>query len=130
TRWAAAIAWSVAALILALVAGAAVWNFTRMPSAPQPVTRFTITLPPGERLLEPGPTTSGISIVALSPDGRYIAYAATRGGAQQIFLRAMDNPETRPVPGTEGAAFPFFSPDGQCLGFSVGGNLKQISVSG
>jgi serine/threonine-protein kinase len=42
----------------------------------------------------------------------------------------MDNPETRPIPGTEGAAFPFFSPDGQWLGFFVGGNLKKISVSG
>ena len=51
---------------------------------------------PGERLIEPGPAATGLSIVALSPDGRYLAYVATRGGAQQIFLRAMDNPETCP----------------------------------
>jgi Tol biopolymer transport system component len=129
--WAAAITGSIAAVILAFVAGAAVWNVTRTPpAAPQPVTRFTITLPPGERLIAPGPTATGVSIVALSRDGRYLAYVATRGGAQQIFLRAMDNPETRPIPGTEGAAFPFFSADGQWLGFFLGGNLKKISVSG
>jgi Tol biopolymer transport system component/predicted Ser/Thr protein kinase len=129
TRWPAAIKWSVAALILAIAAGAAVWNFTRMPSAaPQPVTRFTITLPPGERLVGLGGFVA--TNVALSRDGKYIAYVATRGGIPQIFLRAMDNPETKPIPGTEGAASPFFSPDGQWLGFFAGGRLKKILVSG
>jgi serine/threonine-protein kinase len=129
TRWAAAIKWRVAALILAIVAGAAVWNFRPTPSTPpQPVTRFTVTLPPGERLVAPGVT--GLPNIALSRDGRYIAYVATRGGTQQIFLRAMDNAETRPVSGTEGGTGPFFSPDGQWLGFFAAGVLRKIPVSG
>ncbi len=49
---------------------------------------------------------------------------------QQIYLRAMDSLEAKPVPGTEGAVAPFFSPDGQWLGFFAEGKLKKILVSG
>ncbi len=49
---------------------------------------------------------------------------------QQLYLRAMDSLEAKPIPGTEGATAPFFSPDGQWLGFFAGGKLKKISVSG
>jgi serine/threonine-protein kinase len=68
--------------------------------------------------------------VALTPDGSHLAYVATQGGTQQLYLRAMDSLETKPVPGTEGAVEPFFSPDGQWLGFFADGKLKKISVSG
>ena len=68
--------------------------------------------------------------VALSPDGTHLAYVARQGGTQQLYLRAMDSLEAKPIPGTEGAVNPFFSPDGQWLGFFAGGKLKKISVSG
>ena len=68
--------------------------------------------------------------LALSPDGKQLAYAAIRGGAQQLFLRTMDNPEARPILDTEGAQEPFFSPDGQWIGFFTAGKLKKVSVSG
>ena len=68
--------------------------------------------------------------MALSPDGTHLAYVARQGGTQQIYLRAMDSLEARPIPGTEGAVNPFFSPDGQWVGFFAGGKLKKISVSG
>src|ERR1700736_3138018 len=106
------------------VASLVTWNLK--PSPPQPVSRVTITLPPGQQLagLDVGPA------VALSPDGTHLAYVARQGGNQQLYLRAMDSVEARPIPGTEGAAAPFFSPDGQSLGFFAGSNLKKISVSG
>src|SRR4029077_3869280 len=116
---------SIGALLLgAAIAGLAVWNLK--PSPPQRVTRTVITLPLGQQLagLESGPA------VALSPDGTQLAYVARQGGTQQIYLRAMDSLESKPVPGTEGAFNPFFSPDGQWLGFFAGGKLKKISVSG
>ena len=68
--------------------------------------------------------------MALSPDGTHLAYVAAQGGTQQIYLRAMDSLEAKPIPGTEGAIEPFFSPDGQWLGFFAGGKLKKVSVSG
>ena len=85
-----------------------------------------ITLPPGQQLagLDAG------SAVAISPDGAHLAYAATQGGTQQLYLRAMDSLEAKPIPGTEGATEPFFSPDGQWLGFFAGNILKKVSVSG
>ncbi len=48
----------------------------------------------------------------------------------QLYLRPMDSLEARPIPGTEGAVNPFFSPDGQWLGFFAGGKLKKVPVSG
>ncbi len=117
----------LAVLVAAVVAGLAVWNLKPMPtSPPEPVSRFTITLPPGQQLagLENGPA------VALSPDGTHLAYVATQNGTQQIYLRAMDSLQAKAVPGTEGAVSPFFSPDGQWVGFFADGKLKKVSVSG
>jgi eukaryotic-like serine/threonine-protein kinase len=122
TRWRGALLWSGLCVLLAAVTGLAVWNLR---PSPKPVTRTVITLPPGDRLAGPANTS-----LALSPDGKQLAYAAIRGASQQLYLRAMDSLESRPVPGTDGAVNPFFSPDGQWIGFSAGGKLKKISVSG
>jgi serine/threonine-protein kinase len=107
----------------AVVASLATWNLK--PTPVPAVTRTVITLPPGQRL-------AGLEqpCIALSPDGTRLAYVAVQGGTQQLYLRAMDSLEARPLPGTEGATGPFFSPDGQWLGFFAGQKLKKISVSG
>ena len=68
--------------------------------------------------------------MALSPDGSHLAYVASQDGPQQLYLRAMDSLDAKPVPGTEGAVEPFFSPDGQEIGFFAGGKLKKVSVGG
>jgi Tol biopolymer transport system component len=112
-------------LLGATIASLAMWNLRPSPS-PQAVTRTVINLPSGQQLvgLDSGPA------VALSPDGTHLAYVAIQGGTQQLYLRAMDSLEARPISGTEGAIEPFFSPDGQWLGFFAGGKLKKVSVSG
>src|SRR5712691_9130683 len=111
-------------LLGAVVTGLAIWNLK--PSPPRLVSRLVVTLPPGQQLagLDNGPA------VALSPDGTHLAYVARQGGTQQLYLRAMDSLEARPIPGSEGAVNPFFSPDGQLVGFFAGGKLKKVSVSG
>jgi serine/threonine-protein kinase len=120
-----------AALVLgAIIAGLAVWSL-RPSQAPQPVTRTVITLPPGQRLPAQGDLPA--PVMAISPDGSRLAYiGASQGGNTQLYLRAMDSTEVRPIPATEGAIAPFFSPDGQWLGFfQIGtGVVNKISVSG
>jgi serine/threonine-protein kinase len=112
-------------LLGAAIAGIAVWDLKPAPS-PLPVIRTVIDVPPGQQLagLDSGPA------VALSPDGTRLIYVATQGGTQQLYLRAMDSRETKPIPGTEGAVNPFFSPDSQWLGFFAGSDLKKIAMGG
>ena len=117
---------SVVALLLgAVIASLLFWGLRPSPLS-RPVTRAVITLPPGQQLagMASGPA------VALSPDGTHLAYVAIQGGTQQLYVRAMDSLTASPIPGTEGAAEPFFSPDSQWLGFFAGGKLKKVSLMG
>ena len=124
-QWQRGAAFGLAALGL-LAVGCIATLYLKPSPSPQPVTRAVINLPPGQQLagLDGGP------VVALSPDGAHLAYVARQGGSQQIYLRAMDSLEARPIAGTEGAVNPFFSPDDQWVGFFVSGKLKKVLVSG
>jgi len=108
---------------LLLICGVAVWNLKPAPT--RPVSRLMITLPPGDQL-----AALDYPAIAISPDGTQLVYAAIHSGTQQIFLRALDSIETRPLPNTEGANTPFFSPDGRWVGFFAGNKLKKVSVGG
>jgi len=121
------LAWTAAGVVACAIVGILAWMFKPAPArAPQAVTRMVINLSPGQQL----PDLKGGPALALSPDGTHLAYVAQEGGKQQIYLRAMDSLVSRPVPDTEGAVNPIFSPDGQWLGFFSGKTLKKISLSG
>src|SRR5439155_2399208 len=70
--------------------------------------------------------------VVVSPDGTQLAFVAQPqgGGAPRLYIRRLDQLTATPLAGTEGAAGPFFSPDGQWLGFFSDGKLKKIAVTG
>jgi serine/threonine-protein kinase len=125
TRWGGAVVWGAASLLLVAVSALVALNLKLSPP-PLRVSRFTITLPPGQQLagLDGGPA------VALSPDGTLIAYVARKGGAQLLYLRPLDSLDARPIAGTEDAVCPFFSPDGLWLGFFGGNKLKKVSTQG
>ena len=107
----------VATLVVgAAVAGVAVWSLTR-PVSRLP-TRFAITLP---SRVSPAVGQN----VAISPDGRTLVYAA-----EQLYRREMAQLGVQPIPGTESAFTPFFSPDGQWVGFSQPGSLRKMSLAG
>lgn len=75
--------------------------------------------------------THFVDEVALSPDGSYLVYVGSRGSHRQLYLRRMNPPgESRPIPGTDGADDPFFSPDGQWIGFFAGEKLQKVAISG
>src|SRR5260370_485414 len=97
-----------------------------MSSDPLPMSTLrSMTLPAGQRL------DLGLPI-AISPDGTRLVYSAGSSNiTTQLYIRAMDGLQTAPVPGTEGAHNPFFSPDGQWIGFNgADGKLKKVSLSG
>jgi Tol biopolymer transport system component/tRNA A-37 threonylcarbamoyl transferase component Bud32 len=69
--------------------------------------------------------------LALSPDGRRIAFALTvENGRSQLWIRPLDAPTAHPLDGTDGAVHPFWSPDSRWLGFFVDGKLKKIDSQG
>lgn len=112
---------AAAALVLtaALVAAALTWLRQPPPSA---VTRFSLALPATEALAAATGAT-----VALSPDGTKLVYV---GDGPQLYLRPMDRLDAEPIPGTEGAYNPFFSPDGEWIAFGTAGALKKVSLGG
>ena len=69
---------------------------------------------------------------AISPDGRLLAFTATDGdgGKGRIWIRPLDSIEPKGLAGTEGAQFPFWSPDSRYLGFFADNKLKKIEVTG
>jgi serine/threonine-protein kinase len=116
----------VAAGILGLaliVVSVLFWRATRPIS--QPLVRLSVDLPE----FAVTPDTAPGAGVTLSPDGRRLVYTG-RGtdGTFRLFTRTLDQPQAMPMAGTEDAYGPFFSPDGQAVGFFANGKLKKISV--
>jgi serine/threonine-protein kinase len=113
-----------------LAAGAGAWLAWRTkPPAPAAVKRFVITLPPNEQL--PAESVGqAVPAIALSRDGTRLVYAGVRDGAIRLYLRRLDQVEAVPIPGTEGAEGPFFSPDGEWVAFLAQRSLKKVSLAG
>jgi Tol biopolymer transport system component len=66
-----------------------------------------------------------------SPDGRFIVFGAGDSrDTSVLWLRALDSLTARPLPGTEGGTFTFWSPDSKSLAFTAGGKLKRIAIAG
>jgi serine/threonine-protein kinase len=113
----------------AAVAALATWAVMRpAPRQPEPTTRFTIVPPVSQPLAIRGADRD----LAISPDGRLLAYRAGPSGAvpAQLMIRALDQLESRPVPGASDARGPFFSPDSKWIAFFSGAELKKVAVNG
>jgi len=83
--------------------------------------RYTIALPEN---------TISIHSFAISPDGRYVAIAAVVNGKRELWLRALDAFQAQPMPGTEDATYPFWSPDSHHIGCFAQDRIKKIAASG
>jgi Tol biopolymer transport system component len=94
--------------------------------APAPLSRFTIATPEsasGNQLY------SGATL-SVSPDGLQVVFVARGGEAPRLWLRPLDTLSARVLAGTEGAEYPFWSPDSRAIGFFANGKLKTIELSG
>jgi len=117
------VAWTVvgacAVLVLALLAA-----YFRVVSVRPPVVISSILPPSGTRF-------AFGEVSKISPDGRMLLFVATDAdGIATLWLRSVDSPSARLLPGTEGATWPFWSADGRSIGFFAGGNLKTVQATG
>jgi serine/threonine protein kinase len=114
---------SLAAVVVgALLAGGATWKFSEVRSTiPRPLMRLALNLPPGVTI-----HTFDTLDLAVSPDGRWLVFAAIEGDTYRLFKRSLEQFDATPIPGTEEGDNPFFSPDGHWVGFFAEGKLKKV----
>ncbi len=119
-RW-SRVGWIAAGVFLALLLGSLL--IPRGSSLHAPSPRLRLTIPP--------PSGAGFQAMpAVSPDGRMLTFVATGAdGNDLLYLRPLDSLESRVLPGTEGAALPFWSPDSRSIGFFAQSKLKRIDVT-
>jgi Tol biopolymer transport system component len=111
---------SLIALAAVALGGYMVWS--RPDAPPAETVRLQLAPPPGTRF---------VSVPAVSPDGRLIALVAQplSGGEARLWLRRLAGAEPTELPGTEGASYPFWSPDSRSVAFFAGTSLKRLDVS-
>jgi serine/threonine-protein kinase len=124
-RWKRILPWSLAALmtVMAFITLSKLEQLTS--STGGDITRFALAIPLSQRFV----SGQGQGI-ALSPDGKSLVYTGQGEVATQLYVRKMEQLEASPIPGTEGAFDPFFSPDSQWVGFFSGSKLKKVSLRG
>ena len=121
--WRRLLPWA-AGILLAALASAGVWELRPRGPVGQ-IVHFSFAPPAGDSLVF---LPSGYTSLAISPEGTEVAFRVWHGGTSQLYLRRMDQPEATLLKGTEAGDAPFFSPDGQWVGFFAEGKLKKISV--
>ena len=121
---------------VALLGAAAVWLPRGATPAPR-VIRTELSVRPAAELNAGGvvsawlPTPGGSrTALAWTPDGRSLVFVGRQGGVQQLYIRALDGSEARPLAGTEGAQVPAVSPDGKWVAFWASRALKKVPLAG
>ena len=110
-------------LMLLLIGGFGVWRWTR----PAPLTPIRVPLPVESLAVATHPAGS---VVALSPDGSRLAYVSGDGNNGQLYVRRLDAFDAAVIDGADDAYSPFFSPDGEWVGFATGGGeLKKVRLA-
>jgi Tol biopolymer transport system component len=120
------LAWAVAAA----AAAAAIWLAVAGSQRPAPsraAIRAFLPAPRGAEFHFLGP---GAGSLTLSPDGKFLTFAAAGADGSKLWLRPLDGTEAWPIAGSEGGEYPFWSPDSRFIGFFGRGKLKKIAVSG
>jgi serine/threonine protein kinase len=112
--------WPAASVLFFIVAAALAFLHFRETSPPGQTLRYTIAAPEG----------SEVHSFAISPDGRSFVIAAAVKGKRQLWLRAIEALQAQPMPSTEDATYPFWSPDSRYIGFFAEGKLKKVAASG
>jgi len=119
--------WGVAGLVTGALLVFAVSRFTSRGQEwlPPRTVDAILPMPDGTRLrFDDDPS------VAVSPDGATVVFRAAADGPSRLYRRALAGSPAEPIPGTDGGTSPFFSPDGEWLGFTTTTELKKVSMAG
>ena len=117
--------WGIGGALAGAALVAAAWLLARPePHAAPPGVHALLALPAGERLW-----TERQSL-ALSTDGRTVVFTAAREGSPRLFRRPLAGTRAELIVGSDGASVPFFSPDGQWVGFMVRNELRKVPLAG
>jgi Tol biopolymer transport system component/predicted Ser/Thr protein kinase len=117
---------AAAMLVVGAAGGFSVARF-RQPAPYDAVLRLHINPPVGGQFVIGGGLGAS---VALSPDGANAAFVATVNGKNALWVRPLNRTEARLIPGTVGAWFPFWSPDGKSIGFYTGFKMMRVDLAG
>jgi serine/threonine-protein kinase len=122
---------AIAGFLLLTTAAFAVrqWRSAATPSAAGPV-RTVLELTPAEQIANDNFGRPKGPAMAFSPDGSLLVFAGSQGAARQLYKRSLNQAEAVAIPGTTGANQPFFSPDGQWVGFFTAEGIRKVSLSG
>jgi serine/threonine-protein kinase len=124
SRWTTSLPWAITVLTLVIAASAVLWMGRGGSAQAPPVSRLELNLPEGVELF------SSARTIALSPDGRQLAFVGVLNGSRRLYLRRLDQIEAEPLRGTDGATTCFFSQDGASIGFvTTAGQLMTISLA-
>jgi len=113
------------------IAGAvAIDRYAASPAGHASAVRFSVGPPDDAYFVPTSTVTPGLQF-AVSPDGHYLAFvAAPLAGRPLLWIRQLDGGESRAVPGTAGASYPFWSPNSASLGFFAERSLKRVDLEG
>jgi eukaryotic-like serine/threonine-protein kinase len=114
----------IATAVLSMIAAIALWALGRRPPIDQPSLRVHINPPEGGRFL--GSLRGGM---ALSPNGRTVAFAVSVGGNTGLWVRSLDDTQARVLVTAGDIAAPFWSPDSRSIGFFSGVNLQRVDLA-
>jgi Tol biopolymer transport system component len=120
------VAWALAVVAMLALAVVLVSRRGLGTPAAASVTRTQVVLP-GDLKLS---STDTAYPLALTADGTRLAFVAERDGRSELFIRDMSALEPKAISGATGAMHPFFSPDGQWVGFFAGGALQKVAIAG
>jgi len=119
--------WGLVAMALLAISAILFHFFSRPAALPSVRMRWIISPPEGTSFLATGDAPAP---VAISPDGRRIAFVAGELGKVQLYVQSLDALKSSALAGTEGASWPFWSPDSRSLGFFAHGEMKRVDADG
>jgi len=121
--------WAVAGILICMAALAGWWFGTQnAASAPRGAPVLSFIPPPADTTYHDFGFSAGPVVV--SPDGKRLAFSATdRNGVTKLYVRPLASDEAKAITGTEGASMPFWSPDGNSLGFVADQKLKTVNLA-